>query len=190
MVGFNRRFAPLTQELIRKTGGRAGPLSLVITVNAGSLPDDHWTHDGDIGGGRFAGEACHFIDLARAIIGAPIRRAHCVAARRHDGKSLDDVAHVALEFAEGSTGAIHYLATGARAFPKERVEAFVDGKTYVIDNWRRLKQFGASLPLPSVRPWLSAVRGDTAAPIPLDELMEVSRWTLRLAQEARGRGGE
>ena len=46
-----------------------------------------------------------------------------------------------IEFEDGSTAAIHYLATGARTFPKERIEAFVDGRTYVIDNWRRMQQF-------------------------------------------------
>ena len=35
----------------------------VMTVNAGAIPPEHWTHDPVVGGGRIVGEACHFIDL-------------------------------------------------------------------------------------------------------------------------------
>ncbi|HWA40200.1 MAG TPA: bi-domain-containing oxidoreductase, partial [Gemmatimonadales bacterium] len=72
MVGFNRRFAPHAVELRRELAGRAGPVALVLTVNAGAIPRDHWTHSPVQGGGRIVGEACHFIDLARALVGRPI----------------------------------------------------------------------------------------------------------------------
>jgi predicted dehydrogenase/threonine dehydrogenase-like Zn-dependent dehydrogenase len=208
-VGFNRRFAPLTAELIAATRQRAGPLTLVITVNAGAVPADHWTQHPELGGGRIAGEGCHFIDLARAIVGAPILHAGATAAARADGARIDDITHITMEFADGSTAAIHYLASGARSFPKERVEAFVDGRTLVIENWRRLRRFGGGAGgggkkrgfgqvfrtsarqdkghEAEIERWYAAVRAGHAPPIPLDELFEVSRWTLRLAAQARGR---
>jgi predicted dehydrogenase/NADPH:quinone reductase-like Zn-dependent oxidoreductase len=202
-VGFNRRFAPHTAEMIAALKGRAGPLSLIITVNAGQVPSDHWTQHPEQGGGRIAGEGCHFIDLARAITGSPITAGRATSAARLDGARIDDITHIMLEFADGSTAVIHYLASGSRAFPKERVEAFADGRTLVIENWRRLRRFGGAQPggiarmfrsggkqdkghEAEIAQWYRAVRADGPAPIPLDELMEVSRWTLRLAEQARG----
>ena len=38
--------------------------------------------------------------------------------------------------ADGSLGALHYWANGAKSFPKERIEVFSEGRTAVIDNWR------------------------------------------------------
>lgn len=199
MVGFNRRFAPLTQDLRGLLRGRAGPLSVIVTVNAGAIPRDHWTQDPDVGGGRIVGEACHFVDLCRALVGAPIRDLQVMVARDAAGRTIDDIAHLALAFVDGSTAVVHYLATGARAFPKERVECFWDGKTAVIDNWRRLRRYGVAGPLwersramdkghaEELRRWMAAVRGEQPAPIPLDELFEVSRWSVRAGHLARDR---
>ncbi len=201
-VGFNRRFAPLTHALRGLLRGRAGPLSVVATVNAGAIPRDHWTQDPDVGGGRITGEACHFVDLCRALVGAPIRDLQVTTARDALGRAIDDVAHLMLAFADGSTAVVHYLATGARAYPKERVECFWDGKTAAIDNWRRLRRYGVAGPLwersraldkghaEELRRWMAAVRGEQPAPIPLDELFEVSRWSARAGRLARGAGPE
>jgi predicted dehydrogenase/threonine dehydrogenase-like Zn-dependent dehydrogenase len=216
MVGFNRRFAPLTLELRRSLAGRAGPLSLIVTVNAGAVPREHWTQDVEQGGGRIVGEACHFIDLARCVVGSPIEGLTGASARDRTGRPVDDVAHLALAFADGSVAAIHYLASGARSFPKERVECFVDGRTMVVENWRRLRRYGAGAPwiarsrrmdkghAEEMARWMRAVRGEgeavgppegvgsasggraVEAPIPLAELMEVSRWAIRAAALARG----
>ncbi len=197
-VGFNRRFAPLTVETQRHLAGRAGPVSIVATINAGAIPRDHWTQDPAVGGGRIVGEACHWIDLARALVGAPIRDVRVTAARDRERRPIDDVAHVALEFADGSTAVVHYLASGARAFPKERIECFFDGKTIAIDNWRRLRRFGVKGPLfewgkkmdkghaAELAVLAASVREGKPAPIALDELLEVSRWSIRAAALARG----
>ena len=92
---------------------------------------------------------------------------------------------------------VHYLASGASAFPKERIEGFFDGKTFVIDNWRKLRRYGlpsAGISLPKgmdkghaaeVEQWMAAVREGGAPPIPFEEVMEVSRWAIRAAQLAR-----
>ncbi|MGI9037584.1 MAG: Gfo/Idh/MocA family protein, partial [Gemmatimonadota bacterium] len=198
MVGFNRRFAPLATRLKTLTDGRAGPLSLVITVNAGWIEPDHWTQDPRQGGGRIVGEACHFIDLARWLTGESITRVSVQAAADSTGAPLDDVAHITLALEGGSTAAIHYLATGSSRFPKERVEAFFDGKTAAIDNWRRLRTWGLSGGGPRLGRRLdkgheselealaAAIRSGTPSPIPLGELLEVSRWSIRAASLARG----
>lgn len=193
MVGFNRRFAPLTAELRSKLAGRGGPLTTVITVNAGAIPRDHWTQDPEQGGGRIVGEACHFIDLARALTGAPIVSLHSTPARAHDGRPIGDIATLSLGFGEGSVSAIHYIASGARSYPKERVECFFDGCTVGIDNWRRLRDWGTALPwrvgagaqdkghAAELRGWVAALRSGGPAPIPLDEIVEVSRWAVKAA---------
>ncbi len=197
MVGFNRRFAPLTRQLERALAGRAGPLATVITVNAGALPAEHWTRDAEQGGGRLVGEACHFVDLARAITRSPIVSLTTTIAHTRDGRPEGDVATIALSFADGSVAAIHYIASGSRAFPKERVECFFDGRTLTLDNWRRLQNWDSALPRlgrgstqdkghrDELKAWLRALRTGGPAPIPLDEIIEVSHWVVKTEPSRR-----
>jgi predicted dehydrogenase/threonine dehydrogenase-like Zn-dependent dehydrogenase len=197
-VGFNRRFAPLTRRLQNLVAQRSTPLSLIVTVRAGMLPPEHWTRDPVQGGGRLLGEGCHFIDLARAIVGSAITSARSVYARDRAGVGIDDIAHVLLGFADGSTAAIHYIAPGAPAFRKERVEAFFDKETLVIDNWRKLTRFGHASPMRDIfgrqdkghrtelKTWFAAVAAAHTPPIPLNEVVEVSRVAINLADEVRG----
>ena len=49
-----------------------GPKTFIFAMNAGSIPAEHWTQDRELGGGRIIGEACHYIDLMRHLVGAPI----------------------------------------------------------------------------------------------------------------------
>lgn len=199
MVGFNRRFAPLTAALRHELRNRAGPLSVVATINAGRVPGDSWLQDPEAGGGRIVGEALHWIDLARSLIDSAIASLAVTAARDAQGRPIDDIAHIALGFADGSTAVVHYLASGASDFPKERIECFWDGRTAVLENWRRLRRFGVRRPLlqrsrtmdkghdAEIAAWLEAVRSGGPAPIPLEEVLEVSRWAIRAGELARGR---
>ena len=45
MVGFNRRYAPLISDILRLVSSTKTPKTLIYTVNAGELPDEHWTLD-------------------------------------------------------------------------------------------------------------------------------------------------
>ncbi|MCS6896458.1 MAG: bi-domain-containing oxidoreductase, partial [Nitrospira sp.] len=49
MVGFNRRFAPQVQKMKALLSPLQEPKALVVTVNAGAIPLDHWTQDPAIG---------------------------------------------------------------------------------------------------------------------------------------------
>ncbi len=200
MVGFNRRFAPLTRELQRHLAGRRGPAAITMTVNAGVIPRDHWTQDERLGGGRIVGEACHFIDLARAIVGRPIAELAVMAAADIAGNAIDDIATITLRFEDGSLATIHYYANGHNRFPKERVDVFADGKTMVIDNWRHLQRFDGSTGLVWRRAqdkghaallaaFADAVRVDGPPPVPLAEVLEVSRWSIEAARLARAGSG-
>ncbi len=197
MVGFNRRFAPMAVELRAELAARSGPASLLIHVNAGSMPADHWTRASMIGGGRIVGEACHFIDLARFLIGAPIVDLVVTAARERDGVRIDDIAHLGLRFGDGSVATIAYLANGSKAFPKEQVTVSVDGRTTILDNWRRFRRFGGGsgtlFPKAQdkghqneVRAWDQAAGAGGPPPIPYPELFEVSRWAIRAEAMVRG----
>ena len=196
MVGFNRRFAPFARQTRGIIAGHGGPLSIIMTVNAGAIPRDHWIQSATIGGGRITGEGCHFIDLARYLVGQPIRELQLQSARS-GGRSVDDIAAMTLSFDDGSIAAIQYLANGPKSYPKERIECFFDGQTVAIDNWRRLRRYGPSDALlgrswkqdkghdAEIVAWIEAIRSGAPSPIPLDELLEVSRWSVRAGALAR-----
>lgn len=189
MVGFNRRFAPHVQQIKRLLGGASGPRAFVMTVNAGTIPVEHWTQDREVGGGRIIGEACHFIDLLRYLADAPITD---FGIRAMD-TSTHDTATVQLGFADGSIGTVHYFANGSKRFPKERLEVFASGRVLQLDNFRRLTAFGwpgfKTMSLwkqdkghrAGVAAFVRAVEQADASPIPLDQLVEVSRVTIDLA---------
>lgn len=193
MVGFNRRFAPLTVKAKALLAGIDNSKAFVVTINAGAIPRDHWTQDRSSGGGRIVGEACHFVDLLRHLAGSRI----VSAVRRSltdSGKTEDDVASLHLDFGDGSIGTIHYLANGHRSFPKERIEIFSGGGVLQLDNFRVLRGWGWP-GFHRQRLWRqdkgqtgcvdAFVRcienGDAQAPVPFEELMEVSRASVRLA---------
>lgn len=187
MVGFNRRFSSHTQKLLSWLESVPGPKSAIITVNAGMIPAEHWTQDRQVGGGRIIGEGCHFIDLARCLIGAPMRSVVATAMSRGDGV-LGDCASIQLAFTDGSIAVIHYLANGNKSFPKERVEVFAGGKVVLIDNFKRSRSFGLRESHKTfaqdkgharqLSSFLEAVANGGTAPIPLAELLEVSRMTV------------
>jgi predicted dehydrogenase/threonine dehydrogenase-like Zn-dependent dehydrogenase len=142
-VGFNRRFSPLVVRMQQLLAGRSQPVSAVYTINAGAIPPDHWTQDLRTGGGRIIGEGCHFIDLLRYLVGHPLTGLEARMMGAADGVIVrQDKMTILLEFADGSIGAVHYLANGSKNFPKERVEVFSEGRVLVIDNYKSLRGYG------------------------------------------------
>ena len=106
----------------------------------------------------------------------------------------DDKTSITLSFADGSFGTIHYLANGAAAFPKERVEVFCDNAVLQMDNFRVLRGYGwqgfKSMKLmrqdkgqkACVAAFVEALRAGGAAPIAFDEVMESSRVAIEVAE--------
>jgi len=194
MVGFNRRFAPQVQKIKTLLTGVTGPKALVMTVNAGAIPADHWTQDRAVGGGRIIGEACHFIDLLRFLADAPI-----TGWQRLDlDAATGDTVSISLAFADGSIGTVHYFANGSKAFPKERLEVFAAGRVLQLDNFRKLKGYGWP-GFKSMNLWrqdkgqkacaaafLDAIAQGKNPPIPLAEIFEVARVSIEAAQQLRG----
>lgn len=142
-VGFNRRYSPLIRQMKKMLVLSDQPKTIIITVNAGQIPADHWVHDPIDGGGRIIGEACHFIDLAYWLVGKKCIANSAVATEPSDSKlKLFDTATINLSFVDGSTATIHYLANGHKGFPKERVEVFSNGRILRLDNFKNLKAWG------------------------------------------------
>lgn len=137
MVGFNRRFAPASGIVKEFLAEVTSPLTVSIRFNAGPIPAEHWTQDDVEGGGRIIGEACHGIDLATWLVGAPPVRVYCESVGMSDaGEISDDQCFITLRHANGSISNIAYLAGGDKSFPKERVEVIGGGRVAVIDDFR------------------------------------------------------
>jgi predicted dehydrogenase len=193
MVGFNRRYAPLAKKMKDLLETQSAPKSMIMTVNAGSIPEDHWINDPDIGGGRILGECCHFIDLLRFIASSPIKS---VSAHAMGRSKAHDTLSISLRFLDGSLGAIHYFANGNRRFPKERLEVFSDGRILQLDNFKSLRGFGWPTfkrqyllrqdkgQRDCARSFVEAITsGDDSALIPIEQLIEVSKVTLDITKQ-------
>ncbi|MDP0501757.1 MAG: bi-domain-containing oxidoreductase [Verrucomicrobiota bacterium JB022] len=194
LVGFNRRFAPLVQEMKRLLSRKSGPISMVMNVNAGAIPAEHWTQDVQTGGGRIRGEGCHFIDLLRFLAGCPITEVRAVGMPAPSDHPID-TASIQLRFENGSIGTVHYFANGSKSLPKERLEVFASGSVMQLDNFRKLKthqwpQAKASYSSSQdkghqaeVDAFAQALREGQPMPIPFAELVEVTEATLEAAEQ-------
>jgi len=191
-VGFNRRFAPLALRLRAALAARQSARQFTVDVNAGRLPADHWTLDPKQGGGRIVGEACHFIDLLRFLSGSMIIAIRALS-RDVDGQ---DGGCFELSFANGDVATLNYLTGQPAHLPKERIAVSGEGWSAEIDNWQSLHSTnlpGASA-LPSwlggpargkghneaLAAFLAAVRSASPPPVSLEEIDEVSRWSIRM----------
>lgn len=196
-IGFNRRFAPQVLRMKTLLAPMTQPKAFVLTVNAGFIPTEHWTQDPVQGGGRIIGEACHFIDLLRHLTGHPVRRVLTAALGQGAARGCGDSVSFTLEFDDGSLGTVHYLANGNKGFPKERIEAFCGGRILQIDNFRRMSGWGwpgfKRLNLwrqdkgtqTCVQAFLDAVRQGSSPHIPWEEMHEVARVSIEVAEAAR-----
>ena len=186
-VGFNRRFAPLALRLRAALASKSGPRRFTVDINAGRLPASHWTLDPKQGGGRIVGEACHFVDLLRFLSGSAIASVHALS-RDGDGQ---DGGCFELKFVNGDLAVLNYRTDLPAHLPKERIEVAGEGWSAEIDNWKSLSS--QNLPGASALPaWLGGpARGKGHAEAltaflagtfltPLDELEEVSRWSIRM----------
>lgn len=140
-VGFNRRFSPFVQKMKQLLGGSPSAMNVIATMNAGFIPADVWVQDMKIGGGRIVGEACHFIDLMIYLTGSQVKEVMMSALGTNPSENTDN-AIVTLKFENGSQGVINYFSNGSKAYSKERVEVYTQGKVLILDNFRKLEGFG------------------------------------------------
>jgi len=198
MIGFNRRFSPHIKQIKQLLAQVQEPKSFIMTINAGAIPAEHWVQDNLIGGGRIIGEACHFIDLMRYLAGCEITSTQCRRMGISPGVAItEDKAVITLGFLDGSFGTIHYLANGAASFPKERIEIFTAGRVLQLDNFRRLRGFGwpgfkqmnlwkqDKGQMVCCQSFLNAIEHGLETPIPFNEVIEVARASIDIAQQLR-----
>lgn len=189
MVGFNRRFAPLAVKMKNLLSQELAPKSMIYTINAGSLDQSHWAQDKSVSGGRMIGEVCHFIDLLRFLVGKPI---NSVTASNMDSQNTD-TATIIISFTDGSIGTVHYFANGHNSVSKERLEVFCNGKILQLNNFRSLRGYGWNKfksegrlfqdkgQKGCVKSFVAAVKAGGCEPIPVDELIEVTKFSLEAA---------
>lgn len=186
-IGFNRRYAPHVITMKEMLSTIKEPKTMIMTVNAGMIPADHWTQDAEVGGGRIIGEACHFVDVLRHLVGAPIAQVQAMKISSDSMAITEDKATITLAFADGSIGTVHYFANGDKSFPKERIEVFTGGRILALDNFRILKGYGwpkfTKMRLLSqdkghtqnIKEFIKSLELGKEAPIPFNEIMEVSQ---------------
>jgi len=194
MVGFNRRFAPHIVKMKALLEAKRDPKVIVMTINAGMIPKDHWTQDKKVGGGRIIGEGCHFIDMMRFLVGYPIVGHNAMMMGNVNGVDIqDDKTTINLSFSDGSFGAIHYLANGGKVFPKERIEVFCGDAVLQMNNFRTL--FGFGWPgfkkmklfkqdkgqIACANAFIDSICEGKESPIPFHELIEVSKVSIEVS---------
>jgi predicted dehydrogenase/threonine dehydrogenase-like Zn-dependent dehydrogenase len=198
MVGFNRRFSPLARAGFEFFAGRQAPLSISYRVNAGRIPTSHWTQDPREGGGRIIGEVCHFVDLMQFLTGALTTRVYAESIESRNQEMVDeDSIFITLKFADGSNGAIAYLAEGDKALPKERLEIFCEGRSFVLDDFRSAMSYKSGREESTKLRQQDKGQSDEAravcrmvltgepAPISLDDLAATTRVTFRIRESLR-----
>lgn len=198
MVGFNRRFAPQVLKMKKLLEAMPEPKSMIMTVNAGNIPADHWTQDPKVGGGRIIGEACHFVDLMRFLAGHAIVGFQAAYMGNPSGADpCHDKATLTLSFADGSLGTVHYFANGHKSFPKEHLEVFCSGRILQLDNFKVLRGYGWKN-FKRMRLWrqdkghrteviafLHAITHSGSEPIPFTEVVEVTETSIALSGKSR-----
>jgi len=122
--------------------------------------------------------------------------AESIVSRNQEITNEDSV-FITLRFADGSNGSIAYVAEGDKALPKERIEIFGAGKSFVIDNFRsciayqdgrekktklRAQDKGQEAEVSAV---CAVVLEGKPAPIALADLATTTRATFRIRDSLR-----
>ncbi len=191
-AGFNRRFAPLTVELVSRLKMLPGRRQIVIRVNAGPADKSSWEAEAGQGGGRVLGEACHFVDLAQWLAGSPLVSVQAVAGGVGGGGTAEDFG-AQLTFADGSLATLAYTTTGDRGYSKESIEVFCAGEVFRLEDFRELvtvrggrarRQRAAQDKghMAALQAFTDAVRDGGPAPMAADGLFRSSLATIALKE--------
>ncbi|MGH7450402.1 MAG: bi-domain-containing oxidoreductase [bacterium] len=199
MVGFNRRFSPAVEMLKAYFASTQGPKQILIRVNAGLIPQDHWIQDPEVGGGRLLGEACHFVDLIVALTEATITAVSAMAIPRpNHAPALWDDFCITLEMSDGSVGTIVYTSLGDTGFPKEYIEVFCGGRIGIINDFKSVELWlnGKRIRKKWLRQdkgqkrqmdsWISGL-GKGESPIPVHEIINVHQVCLAAVRSIKNR---
>lgn len=200
MVGFNRRFSPMTARLKDFFSKRSGPLAIDYRVNAGFVPAGDWVNDHSVGGGRIVGEACHFIDWISYVVGQPAEVTNVRPLATHGRYRAEENLVVDMGFGDGSLASLRYLANGDPGLPKERIEVFGGGSVAVIDDFKtgwlahsgKKERLGSGMlskqekgHYQELDAFFSALKAGKPSPVPLSDAVSVTRATFAIMDRLR-----
>lgn len=190
MVGFNRRYSPITVAIKKEFENMGEPLVMNFRVNAGFIPKDHWTQT-EAGGGRIVGEMCHFVDLMQFFTDSkPIKvYADCISTSNSQIKSDDNIS-IIVKFENGSIGNLTYVANADKSLAKEQLEVFGGGKAGIIEDFRsgtiykdnkeeKLKLSGKGQK-EGVKEFIKTLQEGKSAPISFESLYLTTLTTLKI----------
>jgi predicted dehydrogenase/threonine dehydrogenase-like Zn-dependent dehydrogenase len=176
-VGFNRRFAPASEELKKALAASPGPKSASFRINAGKLDPQHWYANYNESGGRVLGEACHFLDyLCFVFESDPVRVFAQTTWPARGRQAYPDSVAAHIEFADGSTGQLLYSAEGDPKYPKEMFTVYAAGIVAEITNYQELViyrgrqrksiSYNSKGHAEQMAAWASFLRGERDHPFP------------------------
>ncbi|MBI5747836.1 MAG: bi-domain-containing oxidoreductase [Nitrospinae bacterium] len=189
MVGFNRRFSPAAVRVKELISNRQNPLIVNYRVNAGYIPLDNWIHTVE-GGGRIIGEACHMFDFFNFLTDSEVKSidASAISPKTSHVSARDNFTST-IKYKEGSICTLTYTSLGSGELGKEYIEIYFDGKTCIIDDFKKLKVYGSK-----EKGWSSVIsdkghineltafekfiRGNGGIPIPLRQIFQTTDMSL------------
>ena len=140
MVGFNRRYSPLTKKAVEYLKKTSGPVIINYRVNAGKLPKDHWIYDPEEGGGRIIGEGVHFFDYMNYVIGSEPKEISVMAIdSSSDSIKLEDNFIATIKYKDGSLGNLIYTSIGSPDYPKESIYMERGGMSIEINDFKEMR---------------------------------------------------
>lgn len=193
MVGFNRRFSPLTTKLKKVIGNN--PMTMIYRINAGAIPGDNWIQDLEIGGGRVLGEVCHFIDYLTYLNGSLPTKIS--ASALPDANQLNDTLNILVQFENGSSGVIGYYANGSKAMTKEYVEVFSAGMSATLNDFKELRIYGKGKPNKTkilnqnkgqkemVNAFVNGLLSNGESPIPFKDIVAVTKASFKVLESIK-----
>ncbi len=198
MVGFNRRFSPLTKKLKKAIGN--SPMTILYRINAGAIPVDNWIQDKEIGGGRILGEVCHFIDFLTFLNGSLPTKVS--ASSLPDSSHLNDTLNILIQFENGSSGIIAYYANGSKLMTKEYIEVFSAGISATLNDFKELKIYGKGKVKKTklynqnkgqkemIDAFIKSLLEDGQAPISFEEIVSVTRASFKVLESISRNGNQ
>jgi len=142
MIGHNRRFSPHSKKIQSWLKKRNSPIVLQMRINSGFVPNSHWVHSEKEGRSRIVGEISHFIDFFQCLTGSNVVRVHAERISGNNKNAINnDNLLINMKFIDGSIANLTYSASGDKAYPREKLEIFFDGKTIFLEDFRISKLY-------------------------------------------------
>jgi predicted dehydrogenase len=142
-IGYNRGLAPLIQKAKSLLAEETSKMMLYHRIQA-LFPVDHWTHNPQVGGGRFVGEGCHIFDLFCEIVDKEPVMVYAAGGTFLDAEKvlIPDSSIVTITFTDGSIATTLIASAGCDDFPKESTEIYCNKKAISIENFRKMDYYG------------------------------------------------